>query len=543
MVAFAQKIVMPLRRLQPIRWQLPADHWILLLLILAAVFMRLPYFFMSHEGRLWRYEMLYHDESLFLMHGRDVLHGHLPYIHHWDNRPPLGWFLFAIMNLISAENLVMFRINGALLIGLTSFMLFRIFAALGQRSTGVVAGLFYAIFCSVAQVGQSITTEHVVALPFVTMLYFVLSGRVVRRHRLIIGLLYAVCVMTLTNYLLLLPALALLLPGADGHAPAPPRWHGLAGLQIWRAELLQWVRRVVLNGLMLLGIVLTCYGALYMLYWINNQHDFLLRSLIDGAFTVSRQPMDERLLTQFGFRWEGFSKRFFFSYLYSAEWIIPLLMGVFLTRVLGALTEPRESRDVLSLKLTLLLVCGALALFFRGGNFWNFPYYILQVMPLLAMAMARAVMMRMRDLRIIMLVVLAVGLQAATARVLSNYKPLLAYMQGENKYSYMFMGDRNYQVAAELNRFQIAGKNMIVCTDDDSLFILTHAARVLGVRIEPLLEVVQRSEPVAIVGWRGDKCFSMLGKYLNEHYEMYSVVQNTHIYVRKDLLMKARGIE
>ena len=122
------------------------------------------------------------------------------------------------------------------------------------------------------------------------------------------------------------------------------------------------------------------------------------------------------------------------------------------------------------------------------------------------------------------------------------------------------MGDRNYQVAAELNRFQIAGKNMIVCTDDDSLFILTHAenpryflfpsftsyhylARVLGVRIEPLLEVVQRSEPVAIVGWRGDKCFSMLGKYLNEHYEMYSVVQNTHIYVRKDLLMKARGIE
>lgn len=560
MVAFAEKFLTPLARLRRRPWHFPADRWILLLMLASAVFMRLPYFFMSHEGRLWRYEMLYHDESLFLMHGRDVLRGHLPYIHHWDNRPPLGWFLFAILNFLSGENLVMLRVDGALLVGLTGFVLYRIFAALGQRPTGVVAGLFYTVFCSVAQVGQSITTEHVVSLLFSLMLYYLLCGKVYRHQRVIIGALYTMCVMTLTNFLLLLPALALLLPGADGRAFVPPCWLGVAGWRLWRWDFLRWVQQAVRNGLLLLGCVLGGYLLLYLLYWINDHHAFLIRSLIDGAFTVSRQPMDERLLTQFGYRWEGFSKRFLFSYIYSSEWLIPLLLGVFTTRVLGALTEPRNTRDVVSLKLALLLAFGSLALFFRGGNFWNFPYYILQLMPLLSMIMARAVMMRMRDLRIIMLVVVFVGLKDATGRVFYNYNGLLAYAQGDSKFNYIFLNDRNYQVANEINRFPVKGKNMLVCTEDDALYVLTHTenpryflfpaftsyhylARVLGVRIEPLLEVAMRSEPVAVVGWRGDKCFSQLGKYLTDNYDLYSIVENMHVYMRKDVLMPSQVSE
>ncbi len=538
-------------------WQVPSHRVILGLMLLVAVVMRFPYFFMTNDIRMWRYEMLYHDEALFIMHGRDVLAGKLPYIGHWDNRPPFGWFLFGIFNFLSGENLVAFRAIGALYIGLTSFVLYRTLADRQKVLAGILAGIFYAIFCSVAQISQSITYEHVVALPFCLMMYLLVNPRPTKWHRMYICLLFAVCVMTLTNFILLGPAMAMLLPGRPGKndMAAPPPF---GDTREWVRGMVRWAGFVVRNGLTLLAVVLACYSVLYTVYWINDQHRFLVRSLVDGAFTVSRQPMDGRLVTQVWGRWQGFSNRFLNSYVYSNEWLIPFMLTVFFCRCASTLFEKRGKRDVVLLQIMSLMVFGAFALFFRGGNFWNFPYYLLQMMPLVALAMGCAVAFRMGDGRLLMMLVIIGGLGDATRMVLSQYRPLIEYAEGNNKFSASFMNDRIYQVANALSIFPMAGNNLIVCNEDDMLYVLTHAenpryfifpsfnnyfylARVLGVVIEPLEKTVKDSKPVAIVGWKGDSCFSSIGDTLKTDYSFYSLVQNMTIYVRKDILDQIRG--
>lgn len=543
-------------RLRAGEWRLPPHYVVLFALLLVALAMRLPYFFLSNDLRMWRYEMLYHDEALFIMHGRDVLNGRLPYITHWDNRPPFGWLLFGVMNFLSGENLVAFRIIGALYIGLTGFVLYRALADRQKTVAGMLAGVFYIIFCSVAQVSQSITYEHMANLPQACMLYLLLNPQPGKYHRLHIALLFAMCVMTLTNYLLVGSALAFLLPGRPGmnDRAAPPAF----GLRVvWYREFKEWARFVVRNGLMLLGTVIVCYSCIYTLYWINGEGEFLLKSLIDGAFTVSRQPMDARLVTQAVDRWEGFSGRFLDSYIYSNEWLIPFMLSVFLCRVAGTLFEPRAKRDTVLIALMVLLAGGVLALFIRGGNYWNFPYYLLQIQPIVAMAMGCAVAFRMGDARLVMMAIILWGLSDATKIVFAAYRPLIAYMKGDNKFSYIFMNDRQYQLAQELNRFPIAGEPMYVCNDDNMLYVLTHTenprffifpafnrftwlARVLNVELEGTQKTVARSHPVAIVGWRGDSCFNSLGDEA-KNYEMYTSIQNTMVYLRKDLLAQVRN--
>lgn len=550
-----------LRSLRRRLWRMPPQRVVLLLLLLAVVFMRLPYFFMASDIRLWRYEMLYHDEALFLMQGRDVLNGRLPYIGHWDNRPPLGWALFAVFNLLSGENLVAFRALGALYMGITAFVLYRTLAGRQKAPAGLVAAFCYIVFGSVAQVSQSVTYELVAALPFSLMMYLLLNPRDSRHHRLQIALLFAVCVMTLTNFIFLGPALALLMPPRPGtqDRAVPPAF---AASGAWRRDLLRWGAFVLRNGLMLLVTVILCYAVIYIVYWIQDQHDFLLRSLIDGAFVVSRQPMDERLVTQFLSRWKGFSLRFLNSYVYSNEWLIPFMLLVFLCGTAATLFARRGQRDTVLIQITMLMLCGALALFLRGGNFWNFPYYLLQMMPLVALGMGCAIALRMGDARLVMLLVIFTGLHDATRLVLSQYRPLIAHARGTRAATdtQAFLNDRLYRIAQVINTFPVAGQNMIVCNEDNMLYILTHTVnpryfifsafagnpyltRVLGVTVKPLATVVQESKPVAVTGWHGDaSCLSTISRELKADYELHATIHNTVVYIRKDLLMRPPGI-
>jgi len=518
----------------------------------------LPYFFLSNDARMWRYEMLYHDEALYLMQGRDILAGKLPFIGHWDNRPPFGWVIFALFNFLSGENLVVFRLLGALYIAVTAHVLYRTLADRQKAVAGLMAGLFYVVFCSVAQISQSVTYEHVAALPLSVMLYFLLNPKPGKYQRRIIALLFAMTVLILTNFIFLGPALALLMPSRFGKhdVSVPPVLQGWA---LWWRAFGRYALFVVYNGVVLLGAVFACYAVIFTVYWIQGQHEFLLRSLIDAPFVVSRQPMDEKLVTQVFVRWQSFSERFLNSYLYSNEWLIPFMLSVFACRVGGALFEPRQRRDVVIIALMILLCAGSVALFFRGGNFWNFPYYLLQIMPIVALAMGCAMAFRMGDARLVMMAVILWGISDATRVVLNQYKPLIAYMQGDESASEVFLHDRLYQLADEINKLEVQGENMIVCNEDSMLFILTHMEnpryfifppflnfsqldKVLEVSLEPLQKTVLESSPAVIVGWRGDSCFSVLSKQLRD-YEIFTVVQNTLVYVRKDILTHARGID
>lgn len=532
-------------------WRMPPRWVIFMLMLVAAMLIRFPYFFLSNYSRLWRYEMLYHDEALFLLQGRHVLAGHLPYIGHWDNRPAFGWFMFAILNFLSGENLVVFRVLGALYIGLTGFVLFRVLADRQKAMAGLFAGLAYIIFVSVAQVGQSITYEHVVALPFSLMLYVIFNPHHGKHPRIAVTVLFTMMVMMLTNYIIIGPAVALLMPPYKRDPSGPPPF---VAWRQWLHGVGRWALAIVRNGLTLLFGLFVGYAALYTLYWINGEQDMLIRSMVDGAFAVSRQPLDDRFFTQMMVRWGGFGQRFLNSYIYSNEWLIPFMLTVFLARSCSMLFGDANKRDMVLVQLLVLLVFGSVALFFRGGNYWNFPYYLLQIMPLIGLIIGCAATLRMGDVKFLMLAVMVVGMMDATRMVLSNYRPLYDYAQGQARPDNPYIRDRQYLIAQVLNNYALAGQNMVLCNEDDMLYILTHTENprfylftaftqfyyltsVLKVTIDPMVKTVQDSKPAAIVGWRGDECFSSLATELQK-YRLVSTVQGTVVYVRKDLLPK-----
>src|ERR1044071_1144456 len=60
-------------------------------LFCATFFIRFPFFFRDYIDR---------DESTFILIGKSITDGHLPYDHMWDLKPPLLFYFFAFIQYI-----------------------------------------------------------------------------------------------------------------------------------------------------------------------------------------------------------------------------------------------------------------------------------------------------------------------------------------------------------------------------------------------------------------------------------------------------------
>ena len=71
------------------------------------------------------------DEGIYLLMGRFILEGHLPYVHYWDHQPPLIYYLSAFAQLFSHEQgLAGVRIIAAVFTGTTAWILFCLYRIL-----------------------------------------------------------------------------------------------------------------------------------------------------------------------------------------------------------------------------------------------------------------------------------------------------------------------------------------------------------------------------------------------------------------------------
>jgi dolichyl-phosphate-mannose-protein mannosyltransferase len=86
------------------------------------------------------------DESLYLLMARSVLDGHTLYTEIWDHKPPGIFYLFALAQLVFGRTVLSIRIATWLAITASSVLLFLIGRRLRSPTTGVVAGLLYAVF-------------------------------------------------------------------------------------------------------------------------------------------------------------------------------------------------------------------------------------------------------------------------------------------------------------------------------------------------------------------------------------------------------------
>lgn len=131
-------------------WLTPAAFFAL------ALILRAPFFFVDIVD--W-------DESTFILMGSAWADGELPYLRLWDNKPPLCFAPFALMNALFGRNLVAIRVLGFLFVGTTATCASAICTRLSNQRSGFIAGLACVVLVTFASRGQATMSETLAILP------------------------------------------------------------------------------------------------------------------------------------------------------------------------------------------------------------------------------------------------------------------------------------------------------------------------------------------------------------------------------------------
>lgn len=137
----------------------PAYWTKLLFLFLAAFFIRFPFFFRDYIDV---------DESTFILMGQSIADGHLPYLHLWDLKPPLLFYLFGGIEYLFPKSLFAIRFAAVCIVFLSAVLLQAIARQHRLRNAFLIA-LGYVVLSSLFGSLQGLMSEHVAVL-------FILAG-------------------------------------------------------------------------------------------------------------------------------------------------------------------------------------------------------------------------------------------------------------------------------------------------------------------------------------------------------------------------------
>jgi len=124
--------------------------------VLAAILIRLPLFNISKIST---------DEHTFLNMGYDVAIGNLPYIHLWDNKPPLLFFIMAPIAVLADHHIWVVRLIAALCDATTALLVKSIADQLfGKRAAHWLCAAWCFVALTLTAVGRALMSETI-ALP------------------------------------------------------------------------------------------------------------------------------------------------------------------------------------------------------------------------------------------------------------------------------------------------------------------------------------------------------------------------------------------
>ena len=109
---------------------------------------------------------LHLDEQTFLNIGHDVARGHLPYLHTWDNKPPLLFILISPITIIAQHQIWIIRVFATALDVVTGILIKRTADRLfGENPNHWVAAVWWFAAITVRDGGGALMSETV-AFPF-----------------------------------------------------------------------------------------------------------------------------------------------------------------------------------------------------------------------------------------------------------------------------------------------------------------------------------------------------------------------------------------
>ena len=142
---------------------------ILLFFLLLSVLLRLGSFF---------YSVIDHDESTYLIIADEMLKGKKLYKEVIDNKPPGIFLVFSLVQLIFGKSIVGLRLFGALILGISAFLIYRIRLHFsGKKSLAVWSGMLYIFLFTLYRTGMAINTELFFNCMTVLALYVMLPQK------------------------------------------------------------------------------------------------------------------------------------------------------------------------------------------------------------------------------------------------------------------------------------------------------------------------------------------------------------------------------
>ena len=187
--------------------------------LLGSVLLRLPYF----------WSPAYVDEGAFMMLGRDFLHGNLPYLVTFENKPPLVNVIFSLF-LFFADCLPGVRMMIALYLGITAYTIYRIGVVTNFPRAGMWSAIFSLFLFSTPHFSfdhsfQFAWTEQLISFPLALMFCYLLKLPAKRSGFLAMGLCCAFAALIRTNVIMVVPFVALILLF---------QWHKPKYIRIWQ---------------------------------------------------------------------------------------------------------------------------------------------------------------------------------------------------------------------------------------------------------------------------------------------------------------------
>jgi len=163
-----------------------------------AFFIRFPFFFRDYID---------HDESTFILIGKSITDGHLPYDFLWDLKPPLLFYVFALVEWVFPHSLIAIRFFGVLIIFISAVVLILTAKTVGAKN-GFLIALSYVILSSLFGSLQGVMSEHVAVFFFLPALLLFIKNKAFL-NLLLAGILFGCALLCKLNFAYTLLALFL----------------------------------------------------------------------------------------------------------------------------------------------------------------------------------------------------------------------------------------------------------------------------------------------------------------------------------------------
>jgi hypothetical protein len=322
-------------------------------LCVLALLLRLPWYFM---------DVIDIDEGTFVLMGQSLANGRLPYTEVWDNKPPLGFVFFALVQLLVPNSLAFVRFAGTFLVAASAFLVFRLSLRHSSTMPSVVSAVLTVVAISVLiPSGQSVMMEHVALVPLLGALALTIRARDGVWSCIAVGALLGTAALVRLN--LAIPAIVVVL----GIAPLRKQIRSKLASGFW----------VAVGGVLVLL-------ANYVPYALSGHSSLYLSSVfaVPLAYSASNLGFSDTIRTMLGLAFPSWN-----LLAGKAAGSIRFLLWIGGTVGLIALLLTSRTKDRAIAAIWMLVYCAAVSFStFLGGHAWD--HYLIQAAPFFAIGVA-----------------------------------------------------------------------------------------------------------------------------------------------------------